>query len=117
MTKLYIKNTLEKSIRSYCKLNEIKDVNDFANRCALQGFNIIKFGTSPMDNIIRENNGIKDIVENETVKKEKDAPSTNGGKQVEEERNVEREQQKESVPREEKKQQVKVRKIQVIKKG
>ena len=39
-----INPTLEKSIRSYCEFNGIEDVNAFANRCAMQGFNIVKFG-------------------------------------------------------------------------
>ena len=66
MARLYINPTLEKAIRSYCELNDIDDINAFANRCALQGFNIIKFGVSPKDNIERENNGIKDIKKNAT---------------------------------------------------
>ena len=61
MARLYINPTLEKSIRSYCEFNGIEDINAFANRCAMQGFNIVKFGVSPKDNIDRENNGIKDF--------------------------------------------------------
>ena len=71
MARLYINPTLEKAIRSYCELNEIDDINAFANRCASQGFNIIKFGISPKDNIERENNGIKDIKKNITEIKKK----------------------------------------------
>ena len=48
--------TIEKQIREYCSLNNIDDINAFANRCALQGLNIMKYGTSPIDNINRENN-------------------------------------------------------------
>ena len=42
-------------------MNNISDSNDFANRCAKQGFTIIRFGTSPSDNVDREKNGIKDF--------------------------------------------------------
>ena len=81
MARLYINPTLEKAIRSYCELNDIDDINAFANRCALQGFNIIKFCVSPKDNIERENNGIKDIKKNAT-RKEKDTPRENEGEQT-----------------------------------
>lgn len=116
MARLYINSTLEKAIRTYCELNEIEDINAFANRCALQGLNIIKFGVSPKDNIERENNGIKDIKKNVTSRKKKDAPSKDEGKQVEENGIVERQQQEESIPRKEENKQVTVRKIQIIKK-
>lgn len=114
MPRLYINPTLEKNIRDYCELNDIDDVNAFANRCALQGFNIVKFGTSPMDNINREINGIKDIKKNGSTKKKEpigedsgkqEEPKANGGKEEHEE---------ESKPT--KKEQVVIRKIQVIKK-
>ena len=81
MARLYINPTLEKAIRSYCELNEIEDINAFANRCATQGFNIVKFGVSPKDNIERENNGIKDIKKNGTNSKKKDTPTKNEGEQ------------------------------------
>jgi hypothetical protein len=116
MGRLYINPTLEKSIRAYCELNEIEDINAFANRCALQGFNIIKFGMSPNDNIYRENNGIKDIKKNASTKK-KDTPRENEGEQNKYEKSVEREENKEeSIPTEERKEKVTVRKIQIIKK-
>jgi hypothetical protein len=61
MSRLYINPTIEKQIISYCKLNNINDVNAFANRCALQGLNIVKYGTSPSNNMKRESEGIKDV--------------------------------------------------------
>ena len=64
MGRLYVNQTLEKQLRQYCELNEIEDINAFANRCLSQGFNIIKFGTSPKDNVERESKGIKDIKKN-----------------------------------------------------
>lgn len=51
---------LEKSIKEYCKLNNIDDVVNFSKRCLQLGFNITKFGINPKDNINRENLGIID---------------------------------------------------------
>lgn len=31
----------------YCELNEIKDVDDFAKKVFITGFNFIKYGTKP----------------------------------------------------------------------
>ena len=114
MARLYINPTLERQIRQYCQLNDIEDVNAFANRCANQGFNIIKFGTSPKDNFERETKGIKDI------------KKTNGKKEthnetVERQPSVKREEsttseKEESKPTEERKEGVTIRKIQIIKK-
>lgn len=80
MERLYLKPMLCKAIDEYCKLNGIDDVNAFANRCATQGFNIVKFGLSPKDNIERENNGIKDI-KNEKARKKKDTGTVVQGKE------------------------------------
>lgn len=66
MPKLYIKEDLEKAIRSYCKLNKIDDIKSFVNNCTLQGFNIIKFGISPKDNAYREEKGIKEFSSSST---------------------------------------------------
>ena len=71
MGRLYINTTLEKSIRSYCNLNGIEDINAFANRCAMQGFNIIKFGMSPKDNIEREITELKILRKMQHEKKKK----------------------------------------------
>ena len=121
MGRLYINPTLEKSIRSYCELNEIEDINAFANRCAMQGFNIVKFGVSPKDNIDRENNGVKDIKKNATNGKKKESRTEDERKQ--EKKYPSRlvggdgeEPKEESKPVEERKEKVTVRKIQVIKK-
>lgn len=116
MARLYINPTLEKSIRSYCEFNGIEDVNAFANRCAMQGFNIVKFGASPKDNIDRENNGIKDIKKNASSTKKKEPPRKDKGEQKEQE-TVGREEFKEEIqPTEERKENVTVRKIRIIKK-
>ena len=88
MEKLYLKPTLCRAIQEYCELNGIDDINNFANRCATQGFNIVKYGLSPGDNIKRENNGIKDL-KNESRKKRKEQPGVSGEeKQREKEEDV-----------------------------
>ena len=119
MGRLYINTILEKSIRSYCDLNGIEDINAFANRCAMQGFSIIKFGMSPKDNIERENNGIKDVKKNAARKKKEDAPSQNAREQREEEPTKGKTGQgekEENISAEERKENVTVRKIRIIKK-
>lgn len=55
-----VPSRLSNEIRQYCKDNGIKDFRAFEIRCLEQGFSIIKYGTSPMDNIRREELGIKD---------------------------------------------------------
>lgn len=70
MSRLYIKSQLEENIRKYCTENKIRDVNEFANRCTMQGFNILRFGMSPPDNIQREADGIKDYPKVEEEKEE-----------------------------------------------
>lgn len=107
MGRLYINPTLEKSIRDYCEANSIEDINAFANRCASQGFSIVKYGVSPIDNINRQNNGIKDIEKNENRKK-KDVVGNNEEKQddVKQDNNSTEKNKKE----------VTIRRIRVIKK-
>ncbi len=115
MSRLYINNTLEKAIRSYCELNGIDDVNAFANRCAMQGFNIVKYGISPKDNMERENNGIKDIDKNVKRKVKQESLPKDEGKQ-EKVGGTETEREEEIKPSKESKENVVVRKIRVIKK-
>ena len=50
---------LEKEIKEYCKLNGINDVAGFITQCILMGFNAFRYGTSPTDNIKRENGEIE----------------------------------------------------------
>ena len=108
---------LEKAIKTYCSLNEIGDIEDFAMKCMLQGFNIIRFGASPKDNINREHNGIKDGFNNETVKQNtENTPRKDEGGNKE---NPERDgtvKEKEGEPIKEEKTNVKVKKIKVIRK-
>ena len=118
MERLYLKPALCKAIEEYCKINGIEDINAFANRCATQGFNIVKFGLSPKDNIERENKGIKDI-KNEKSRKKKEPVTKDEGKQ-EEERPIgldgSRTSEENSKPIEKEKDVI-VRKIAVIKKN
>ena len=61
---------LEKEIKEYCQLNNINDVAGFITQCMLMGFNTVKYGVSPKDNIKRENNEV-DTKSTNKVKKEK----------------------------------------------
>lgn len=124
MGRLYVNQTLEKQLRQYCELNEIEDINAFANRCLSQGFNIIKFGTSPKDNVERESKGIKDIKKNNKLTnkpkngtEEVDIKDLVGTQGVVAEAANTSESKKESKPREERKEGVTVRKIRIIKKN
>lgn len=109
MSRLYVNQTLEKQIRQYCELNGIEDINAFANRCLSQGFNVVKFGSSPKNNMERELKGIKDP--KETEKKIKKTPIV---KEIP--RQIENEVKTNDIPKENKVEQVTVRKIKVIKK-
>lgn len=116
MDRLYLKPSLCKAIAEYCEANGIEDINAFANRCAMQGFNIAKYGLSPGDNIERENNGIKDF-KNETRKRKN--PSTEAkGRKLQEEAKADDSENKEEVrkPDKEVEAKVTVRKIPIIKK-
>jgi hypothetical protein len=121
MGRLYVNQTLERQIRQYCELNEIDDINAFANRCLSQGFSIIKFGTSPRDNVEREINGIKDIKKNETRKKKEPKPSREEESKRRVEETVKEPAKKENMEEKEEIKEVKtpvtVRKIQIIKKS
>lgn len=61
---------LEKEIKEYCQLNNINDVAGFITQCMLMGFNTVKYGVSPQDNVKRENNEV-DTKSTNKVKKEK----------------------------------------------
>lgn len=122
MSRLYVNQTLERQIRQYCELNDIEDINAFANRCLSQGFSIIKFGTSPIDNIERENKGIKDLSKDEYKRQTKQ--ETKPSREEETKRIAEETTERESSKGEEIKEKeeelktpVVVRKIRVIKKN
>lgn len=113
----YLKPMLCRQIEEYCKANNIEDINAFANRCATQGFTIVKFGLSPKDNIERETKGIKDIKnENKRKRKEKDViPAVQRKEEDTIGNNSSRTKEEEIKPVEERK-EVTVRKIRIIKK-
>ena len=109
-----VKQGLYKAISEYCSVNSIEDVDGFVERCIINGFNTIRFGSSPIDNVRREKDGIKDFSKNEKPAKnegtEEGKPSRKPRKKnqgPEETNNVEAHKEGE---------QVKVRKIRIIKK-
>lgn len=63
--------SLEREIKEYCDLNGIRDVPGFITQCMLRGFNIFKYGTSPGDNIKRQNG---EIVDNGSNRKRAEKP-------------------------------------------
>lgn len=118
--KLDVRGFLEKSIKDYCQINNIDDIDSFSKRCLQQGFNIVKFGTSPLDNIQREKNGIFD------VEKEKRTHAKNKKSLAEEARELDnskgescgkQEEETPTIEKEEAKKPLIVRKIKVIKKA
>lgn len=71
--RLYIDKKLEDKIRQYCNLNNIEDIGSFVNACARQGFNIVLYGVSPMDNANREK-GEQSIGIEENISDKKETP-------------------------------------------
>ena len=59
---------LYNEIKEYCNLNGIDDVEAFSYKCLLDGFNIVRYGMSPSDNIKKQNNVSNDV---EVVKKKR----------------------------------------------
>ena len=51
--------SLEDEIKKFCEVNGVTEYNDFFVSCIRNGFNIAKFGTSPMDNFNKENKPFK----------------------------------------------------------
>jgi len=52
--------SIEEEIGEFCKLNGIEDIQGFTNKCLVDGFNIRRYGTSPMDNVRRQNGEVND---------------------------------------------------------
>lgn len=50
---------LENDIMNFCKLNNIEDVNLFLIKCITDGFSIMKYGRSPLENMESENKPLK----------------------------------------------------------
>lgn len=93
--------SLEDEIKKFCEVNGVTEYNDFFVSCIRNGFNIAKFGTSPMDNFNKENKPFK-IDEINIRQSEK--------KELAEENQTNGSEQKESVKPKEK------RKVKIIKK-
>lgn len=58
--KVTLSEKLYQDISRYCQMNNIEDVDTFINKCLMQGYNVVKFGYSPKDNLRREILGIKE---------------------------------------------------------
>ena len=58
--KVMLSEKLYQDISRYCQMNNIEDVDAFINKCLMQGYNVVKFGYSPKDNLRREILGIKE---------------------------------------------------------
>ena len=69
--KIEIPQNIKEEFEQYCKLNEIKEINDLAFRCFISGFNIEKYGPTPMghkeviEKVIEVEKIIEKIVEKE----------------------------------------------------
>ena len=64
------KTKLDSEIIEYCELNDIKNVNKFIYDCLLSGFNIVRYGSSPLDNIKRQKGESETVVVGDSEKKE-----------------------------------------------
>ena len=70
-----IPKNLEKEIKDFAKLNEVQDIDNFVIECLRDGFNIAKYGYSPIDNFKKENKPFKteNYVEEKNESKRKGA--------------------------------------------
>lgn len=57
---LKVTKRISDKFKSYCDANGIDDLEQFMLRCMENGLNILMYGSSPMDALRREENGIKD---------------------------------------------------------
>ena len=62
-----IRSDILKDIEKYCKLNDIEDVNEFINNALQTGFNVEKYGTSPIKPQVIEKE-VEKIIEKEVIK-------------------------------------------------
>lgn len=74
MHQFKINNNLYEKIIDYCKLNRINDINTFCEECLNYGFNVVRFGSSPFDNLRREEKGITNFSQEEHVQEVKASP-------------------------------------------
>ena len=104
-------------IKSYCELNGIEDISGFVNKCIMQGFNIVRYGISPSDNSNREIYGIKDFNDKVINEDKEDVKGEDVGEQNESNQ-IEKsgKNKKEVKSSKEGKEQIKTKKIRIIKK-
>jgi hypothetical protein len=77
------------NILEYCKINDIKDSDEIINKCLITGFNILKYGTSPIENMKKANK--KKMISPEKIsKEEKDIEIKKEEEPVEEKKIVKR---------------------------
>jgi hypothetical protein len=72
-----IDESLYKEIEKYCKLNEIQDVDGEINSMLRIGFNVSRYGTSPMDIAWRQKEQRPSVSLSQfTAEERDDAPQT-----------------------------------------
>lgn len=63
------RSILEREMKEYCELNGISDVAGFITQCMLKGFNVVRYGTSPSDNIKRQKGEVVEDLSDKVQKK------------------------------------------------
>lgn len=114
---LTIPKSLESDIMNFVKINEIEDINGFLVNCLRDGYNIIKYGTSPKENFKNENKPLK-INKNDDYKEESNSERVEEVKETPKRRGRPRKEtrKEESLPTEEVEEPVKPKKkIRIIK--
>jgi hypothetical protein len=77
--KIKIPHNIKEEFEKYCKLNEINDIDDLAFKCFITGFNIEKYGPTPMG----QREVVEKVVEVEKIIEkiiEKEVPITDDSK-------------------------------------
>ena len=77
--KIEIPHNIKEEFEKYCKINEIEDIDNLAYRCFLSGFNIEKYGPTP----IGQKEVVEKVVEVEKIIEkivEKEIPVTDDSK-------------------------------------
>ena len=66
-----VNKRISDKFKSYCDVNGIEDLEQFMLRCMENGLNILMYGSSPMDAIRREEDGIKDYEKPKRARRKK----------------------------------------------
>tara|TARA_R110001583_G_scaffold195181_1_gene370283 strand:- start:3057 stop:3527 length:471 start_codon:yes stop_codon:yes gene_type:complete len=77
--KIEITPEIEEELQKFCKLNEIEDIDEEAYRCFISGFNVRKYGPTPLG----QEKVVEKIVEVEKIIEkiiEKEVPITDDSK-------------------------------------